>query len=106
MKERLFALAGLLLSGCVAGSGEARLGQTAGSAVEQPHPGRGTPTTDHHQHLFSPSLAAIVNGESPKPAIGLPSGLERLLQLRAERWNDPVALAELYAADSLVLSST
>jgi predicted TIM-barrel fold metal-dependent hydrolase len=59
------------------------------------------PLVDHHQHLLSPSAAALVN--KVLPAIELPAPIAKVVADRVARWNDPKGLAELYAADVIVL---
>jgi predicted TIM-barrel fold metal-dependent hydrolase/ketosteroid isomerase-like protein len=63
------------------------------------------PLVDHHRHLQSP-LAAQLGAEPPLPTIPLPTGLDQLLQRRAERWNAASALAGLYTEDAALLDPT
>ena len=74
-------------------------------AEQSPAPSASTklvPLADHHTHLISPATAAIINGP-PLAAIEVPRELARLLEIRAERWNDQTALASLYTDDAVVL---
>lgn len=64
------------------------------------------PLVDHHQHLVSPAVATLLNGPVPPPAAAVPEDIARLLRLRAERWDDPKALAELYTEDAVALLDT
>jgi predicted TIM-barrel fold metal-dependent hydrolase len=61
------------------------------------------PKVDHHQHILSADVATLFNGPAPLPAVTLPDDLARLMRLRAERWSDPKALAELYTEKAVVL---
>src|SRR5215470_15798560 len=54
------------------------------------------PQVDHHQHLLSPPLAAAWSAPVPA-AIDLPAELHRRLRESAPPFNDPAALAGLYA---------
>jgi predicted TIM-barrel fold metal-dependent hydrolase len=62
------------------------------------------PIVDYHQHLLSVATADRVS-PPPLPAIVLPEDLARLLRERAQRWNDPTMLAQLYIKDSLALGT-
>ncbi|HEX2188871.1 MAG TPA: amidohydrolase family protein [Longimicrobiaceae bacterium] len=64
------------------------------------------PLADHHQHLFSPALAELVNGPGPLPAVEVPAELATLLREREARWNDRAALAELYVADAQLFTGS
>lgn len=48
-------------------------------------------------------MATLLNGPVPPPAAAVPEDIARLLRLRAERWDDPKALAELYTEDAVAL---
>ncbi|HEY2027996.1 MAG TPA: amidohydrolase family protein [Myxococcales bacterium] len=61
------------------------------------------PLIDHHQHLFSPDDALLVNGPPLLPAIALPEDLAALLRARESAWNSPPALEKLFARDSVLL---
>jgi predicted TIM-barrel fold metal-dependent hydrolase len=65
-----------------------------------------TPLVDHHQHLFSPAAAALVNGPEPLPPIELPQELLSLLRDREARWSDKAALSQLYADDALLFTGS
>ena len=98
----LIASASLFL--CCAQS-SAKAAQTRPPAEQAPVPSappKLVPLADHHIHLISPATAAIINGP-PLAAIELPRELARLLEVRAERWNDQTALASLYTDDAVVL---
>jgi len=63
----------------------------------------GVPIADHHQHLLSPAVAALQNHMwSP---VALPAALDRLLQRRANAWNDKRLLAALYTKDATVFTA-
>lgn len=64
------------------------------------------PAVDHHQHLVSPAVATLLNGPVPPPAVAIPEDVARLLRLRAERWDDPKALEELYTDHAVALLDT
>lgn len=65
-----------------------------------------TPLVDHHTHISSVNASAL-NVEPLLPAVELPAELDRLLRDK-ERWGgrekDPLALADLYTKDALVLN--
>lgn len=63
------------------------------------------PAVDHHQHLFSEDLAALVHGRPGTP-IELPAGLAELVSRRERSWDDEAGLLRLFADDSLVLLET
>jgi predicted TIM-barrel fold metal-dependent hydrolase len=63
-----------------------------------------SPKADHHQHLVSPVLAALVNGEGPLPAIKIPEELTELLRARAERAVEPARLGEIYVENAVVFA--
>jgi uncharacterized protein len=63
------------------------------------------PSADHHQHLMSPTAAAV-SSPPPLPAVQLPRDIALLLTQRAERTKDPAALAHLYTKDAWVLRYT
>jgi uncharacterized protein len=59
----------------------------------------GGPRVDHHEHLLSPALAALMapaEGFALAP-VTLPPDIADLLARRATAWNDTAALARLYA---------
>jgi uncharacterized protein len=60
------------------------------------------PLADHHQHVASPAAAAH-SSDVPLPVADLPGELARLLELRAERWNDARLLGELFTDSAVVL---
>lgn len=65
------------------------------------------PAVDHHQHLLSPSSAALVN-RFDGPSIGkvsLSPGIAAVLEQRAAKWNDPAALAQLHTADAILVQN-
>jgi len=59
----------------------------------------GAPAMDHHQHLFSPTLADLVNG-TPAPGTTVSAELRNLLEQRAANWHSPGALKGLLASDA------
>ncbi|HEY0136265.1 MAG TPA: hypothetical protein VGB85_19405, partial [Nannocystis sp.] len=59
------------------------------------------PAADHHTHLFTAAAIARLY-RPPLPAVAVPPELARLLSERTRRWDDPAAIAELYAEDSVV----
>lgn len=60
------------------------------------------PVVDHHQHLLSREAAAWLN-RIPAPAEVVPAEVQVLLRRRAEHWNQPIRLQELYAAEAVTL---
>lgn len=84
------------MTGHAAASGAAARPAEAGQPL--------TPLVGHHQHLYSPALAARAAG-TPEAPVELPADLARVLRAREAGWNDSVALAPLYAPDALVLDS-
>jgi predicted TIM-barrel fold metal-dependent hydrolase len=63
-----------------------------------------SPKVDHHQHLVSPAMAALINGEGPLPPITIPKELAELLRARADRASNPQKLAEIYVDDAVVFA--
>lgn len=63
------------------------------------------PAVDHHQHLLSPEAAAHERGEGPTP-VAVPIDVARLLERRAVAWNDPRALANVYAEDAILVEDS
>ncbi|HKQ52200.1 MAG TPA: amidohydrolase family protein [Pyrinomonadaceae bacterium] len=62
------------------------------------------PLVDHHQHLFSPPKAKLVY-EQPLAPVELPQDLAGLVREREKAWNDPSALARLFAEDGVLLNT-
>ena len=62
------------------------------------------PRVDHHQHLLSPALATRVF-PGPPAAVDLPPELRRRFADALPRFNDTVALAELYTDDAVLAFS-
>lgn len=59
------------------------------------------PRVDHHQHLLSPAVAAMI--APPAPTIALPDDVRALLEQRTAAWNAPAQLAPLYAENAVVV---
>lgn len=64
------------------------------------------PLVDHHLHLMGPAMRRVADGDPLLPAVETPEELTRLLEERSRRYNDAVALAELYTDDSISSSLT
>ena len=60
------------------------------------------PRVVHHRHLQSPA-AARLGADRPLQAVAVPADLSRLLNRRAQHWNDRRALAELYTEQATLL---
>lgn len=91
------AVAGL--AGCAAAAASTQNVARTSAAPPQAPP---VPLVDHHQHLLSPTLAALFNGPAPLPAITLNPQIAALVEQRERRWNDRAALADLFTADALL----
>ncbi|HVF16158.1 MAG TPA: amidohydrolase family protein [Steroidobacteraceae bacterium] len=77
----------------------------AGCAHEpQPASKSDAPIVDHHQHLLSIATADQIS-PPPLAPIALPQELARLLSQRAQHWNDPAMLAQLYINDAVALGT-
>jgi predicted TIM-barrel fold metal-dependent hydrolase len=74
-------------------------GQPAESAAVNAVP---APQVDHHFHLTSPAIAAVINGR-PLATVEVPPAVGALLAARAQGWNDSEALAALFVPDATVL---
>jgi predicted TIM-barrel fold metal-dependent hydrolase len=61
---------------------------------------RSGPKVDHHQHLLSPGAAEMLAGSATP--VTLPHAIKRLLDRRTLAWNDPKALAQLYAEKAIL----
>lgn len=61
------------------------------------------PVVDHHQHLLSPGGAAWLN-RIPAPAEAIPPEVQTVLERRADHWNQPTVLRELYTDEAITLS--
>lgn len=61
------------------------------------------PKADYHVHLLSPVTAKMAE-EPPLPAVSLPAELAPLFRERERAWNDPDALAALYAEDAVAFN--
>jgi predicted TIM-barrel fold metal-dependent hydrolase len=61
------------------------------------------PLIDAHQHLASPEDARLLNHSLPE--IAPPADIAALLEQLRVHWNDPAALAPLYAADAVALAN-
>lgn len=93
MLRRSILLALLLAAGC----------QTAPARLPAPASAKPlVPAVSHHQHLMSPAIVAVWS-KPPLPPVAVPEGFERLLRLRAERFGDAAALADLYTEDAILL---
>jgi predicted TIM-barrel fold metal-dependent hydrolase len=98
----LLGCAAVLLGGCATGSSSRDRQAPAvrvDASVTEPSPG-----VDHHTHLMGPAIASLVDGAKPLPAIDVPAPIARLLQRRADAWNDINQLRSLFSVDSLALS--
>jgi predicted TIM-barrel fold metal-dependent hydrolase len=94
-------LLAVLNTGC-AGTSGVPLIRTAAA------PERIGPAVDHHQHLLSAAGAALLEqfeGGGRLSAVAVPSEVADLLKRRTSSWNDPAALAELYAEDAMLLEN-
>src|SRR5436190_1324314 len=60
------------------------------------------PLVDHHQHLSSP-MDRLASAPPAQPEIALPAGLTTLLKQRAEFWEKPEAMREIFTNDAVVL---
>lgn len=60
------------------------------------------PKADHHLHIVSEDLVKIFNGPA-LPAVELPKTFTRLLDARAENWNQKDELRALYAPDAVIV---
>ena len=77
-----------------------------GMAIHTPaHAQQSGPRVDHHQHLFSPAIAALLS-ESTVPAVIPPKELDALISARARANRDAPVLETLYTADAVMLRST
>jgi predicted TIM-barrel fold metal-dependent hydrolase len=79
----------------------------AGTSSAQVREPDNAPAVDHHQHLLSPSSAALVN-RFDGPSVGkvrLNPEIAVLLEQRAARWNDQAALAQLHTADTILMQN-
>lgn len=94
----------ILITGCsqASASDGSRTAANADATPTAQKPDPIAPLVDHHQHLLSSAAAALLN-DPPPLAEPLPQDVMRLLQDRAERWNDRAALADLYTEGSIVL---
>ena len=99
MKPVLFPLAAVLLAGCASLPAAAPTAAPATAAQQ-----RVVPLVDHHAHLVS---AEAARGSYPLPLkeVVLPKDLADVLAERQRVWNDPAALARLYADEVVVLNS-
>jgi predicted TIM-barrel fold metal-dependent hydrolase len=68
--------------------------QAASAGVVKPSTQLIGPKVDHHQHLLSPEIASMSAEVTP---VEVPEEMAELLRRRAAAWNDPAALAQLYA---------
>jgi predicted TIM-barrel fold metal-dependent hydrolase len=94
-------LLSVVSAGC-AGTSHVPLARTAAA------PERIGPAVDHHQHLLSAAGAALLQkfeGGGPLSTVAVPSEVADLLKRRTKSWNDPAALAELYAEDAMLLEN-
>jgi predicted TIM-barrel fold metal-dependent hydrolase len=68
-------------------------------AMAQAPPALAGPKVDHHQHLLSPELGPVQARaeETELRPVELPPDMAELLRHRAAAWDDPAALAQLYA---------
>lgn len=64
------------------------------------------PRVDHHQHLLSPAVAAMLNevegGASLEP-VPVPQDVADLLDRRAAAWNSAAGLERVYANDAIII---
>jgi predicted TIM-barrel fold metal-dependent hydrolase len=79
----------------------------AGTSPAQVRETHYAPAVDHHQHLLSPSSAALVNRfDGPSTAkVRLNPQIAALLDQRAAKWNDQAALGQLHTADTILLQN-
>ncbi len=62
------------------------------------------PLVDHHQHLTSPAAQRLLAPAS-QPEVPLPAPLAQLLQKRADFWDKPEAIRELFTDDVVALDT-
>lgn len=64
------------------------------------------PRVDHHQHLLSPTVAALLNeveGGASFDPVPVPQEVAELLERRAAAWNNAAGLAQVYMDDAIVI---
>jgi predicted TIM-barrel fold metal-dependent hydrolase len=100
MNAALASAAAALLAGCAVAP--APPPQPIAASIAEDH--HVVPLVDHHAHLVS---AEAARGSYPLPLkeIALPKELADVLAERQRVWNDPAALARLYADKLVVLNS-
>ena len=68
------------------------------------HAQQSGPLVDHHQHLFSPAIAALLSEGTVSP-VTPPRELEGLISARSRANRDVTALEQLYTTDAVMLRS-
>jgi uncharacterized protein len=63
------------------------------------------PLVDHHQHLFSPGIAALVAPKAP-PAVALPPAVDTLVRTFERGAGDSALVPQLYAENAWLADST
>lgn len=96
-----FPIAPALLLAFLATAARAQTPAAAPPAFPVP-PSR--PPVDHHQHLISAPLAALWQPPAPAP-LNLPADIAGLVAALEAGWNQQPVLAELYAANSMLIEN-
>src|SRR4051812_44783429 len=63
------------------------------------------PLVDHHQHLFSPAVVALV-APKPLPPVALPPELDSLVRIFERAARDSSLVRELYTEDAWLTDSS
>jgi predicted TIM-barrel fold metal-dependent hydrolase len=66
--------------------------------------GQALPAVDHHQHLFSPAISALLSEGTVSP-VTPPRELDELIAARARANRDITVLEQLYTSDAVMLRS-
>jgi predicted TIM-barrel fold metal-dependent hydrolase len=104
-------LLALVLGGCVHDAGALSSGsapentRSVGAADGPPQTVKElSPLVDHHQHLLSAAAAALENDPAEQP-VAVPASVAALLEQRAALTANASQLAEIFAADAVLLGA-
>ncbi len=78
------------------------VGCSENAASNDSEPFTANPKVDHHLHLVSPRIVEVSRGPALSP-IEVPPHITRVLQERANAWNDAGTLAQLYTPDAKII---